>query len=166
MTEEETRRYRELLNIATEQPRRSDVRSAAVVAPTTAASYSSAETQRISGANRTETLIDDIDISPGRSAMRENISPGESYERKTVQFKEMKETELLDSPSIYGTNEIYRDPRQQRLNELQERQEQSRVPDGLGFRDKMRIFATQLGEGTPKSRYSASSAERQIQNEQ
>ncbi|VDL72015.1 unnamed protein product [Nippostrongylus brasiliensis] len=98
----------------------------------------------------------------------ENISPGDAYERKTVQFKEMvKETEIMDSPSIYGTNEIYRDPRQQRLNELQERQQtQSHVPDGLGFRDKMRMFATQLGEATPKSRYNASSAERQIQSEQ
>ncbi|EYC38570.1 hypothetical protein Y032_0709g1724 [Ancylostoma ceylanicum] len=162
MTEGETRRYRELLNMASEQSRTRDARSAAVVAPNTA-SYSSA-------AHRTETLIDDVDMSPGRSAMRENISPGDMYERKSVQFKETvtkKETEILDSPSIYGTNEIYRDPRQQRLNELQERQEtHARVPDGLGFRDKMRMFATQLGEGTPKSRYSASSAERQIQNEQ
>ncbi|VDM76648.1 unnamed protein product [Strongylus vulgaris] len=164
MTEDETRRYRELLNIATEQSRTRDGRTAAVVAPSTA--YSSAETSRLSAGNRTETLIDDVDVSPGRSAMRENISPGESYERKSVQFKDAKDTELLDSPSIYGTNEIYRDPRQQRLNELQERQETQRVPDGLGFRDKMRIFATQLGEGTPKPRYSASSAERQIQNEQ
>ncbi|KIH68565.1 PDZ/DHR/GLGF domain protein [Ancylostoma duodenale] len=162
MTENETRRYRELLNMASEQARARDARNAAVVAPNTA-TYSSA-------AHRTETLIDDVDMSPGRSAMRENISPGDMYERKSVQFKETvskKETEILDSPSIYGTNEIYRDPRQQRLNELQERQEtHARVPDGLGFRDKMRMFATQLGEGTPKSRYSASSAERQIQNEQ
>uniref|UniRef100_A0A0K0D0C9 ERM domain-containing protein n=1 Tax=Angiostrongylus cantonensis TaxID=6313 RepID=A0A0K0D0C9_ANGCA len=68
---------------------------------------------------------------------------------------------------IYGTNEIYRDPRQQRLNELHERQEtQCQIPDGMGFRDKMRMFATQLGEGTPKTRYSASSAERQISTEQ
>ncbi|KAK6730677.1 hypothetical protein RB195_007260 [Necator americanus] len=170
MTEEETRRYRELLNFTSEHSRGRDQRTAAVIAPTTATSYSSVDTARSSTGNRTETLIDDVDVSPGRSAMRENISPGEIYDRKSVQFKEMisiKETEILDSPSIYGTNEIYRDPRQQRLNELQERQEShSRVPDGLGFRDKMRIFATQLGEGTPKSRYSTSSAERQIQNDQ
>ncbi|PIO69235.1 Ras association domain protein [Teladorsagia circumcincta] len=168
MTEEETRRYRELLNVASEQSRRAEQRTAAVVAPTTFAVQNSNGDMSRSNANRTETLIDDVDNSPGRSAMRENISPGDPYDRKTVQFKDtvsVKETEILDSPSIYGTNEIYRDPRQQRLNELQERQE-TRVPDGLGFRDKMRIFATQLGEGTPKARYSASSAERQIQNEQ
>ncbi|VDK50521.1 unnamed protein product, partial [Cylicostephanus goldi] len=115
MTEDETRRYRELLNIATEQSRTRDGRNAAVVAPTT--SYSSAETTRLSAGNRTETLIDDVDVSPGRSAMRENISPG-GYERKSVQFKDPKDAEMLDSPSIYGTNEIYRDLRQQRLNEL------------------------------------------------
>ncbi|XGW20367.1 hypothetical protein V3C99_003848 [Haemonchus contortus] len=168
MTEEETRRYRELLNVASEQSRRNEQRTAAVVAPTTFAVHNSNGDVGRSTGNRTETLIDDVDNSPGRSAMRENISPGDSYERKSVQFKEtvtVKETEILDSPSIYGTNEIYRDPRQQRLNELQERQE-TRVPDGLGFRDKMRMFATQLGEGTPKARYSASSAERQIENEQ
>ncbi|KAK6023525.1 PDZ/DHR/GLGF domain protein, partial [Ostertagia ostertagi] len=148
MTEEETRRYRELLNVASEQSRRAEQRTAAVVAPTTFAVQNSNGDMNRSNANRTETLIDDVDNSPGRSAMRENISPGDSYDRKTVQFKDtvsVKETEILDSPS--------------------ERQE-TRVPDGLGFRDKMRIFATQLGEGTPKARYSASSAERQIQNEQ
>ncbi|KAK5981085.1 AFaDin (Actin filament binding protein), partial [Trichostrongylus colubriformis] len=168
MTEEETRRYRELLNAASEQTRRTEQRTAAVVAPTTFAVQKSNGDMSRSTGNRTETLIDDVDNSPGRSAMRENISPGDSHERKSVQFREtvsVKETEIMDSPSIYGTNEIYRDPRQQRLNELQERQE-TRVPDGLGFRDKMRMFATQLGEGTPKTRYSASSAERQIQEEQ
>ncbi|WKX91609.1 hypothetical protein Q1695_009994 [Nippostrongylus brasiliensis] len=168
MTEDETRRYRELLNAASDQHRRSEQKTAAVVAPTMFSQNSLDGGVRSTTANRTETLIDDVDTSPGRSAMRENISPGDAYERKSVQFKEMvKETEIMDSPSIYGTNEIYRDPRQQRLNELQERQQtQSHVPDGLGFRDKMRMFATQLGEATPKSRYNASSAERQIQSEQ
>ncbi|RCN25895.1 hypothetical protein ANCCAN_28388, partial [Ancylostoma caninum] len=95
MTEDETRRYRELLNMASEQSRARDARNAAVVAPNTV-TYSST-------AHRTETLIDDVDMSPGRSAMRENISPGDMYERKSVQFKETvskKETEILDSPSV------------------------------------------------------------------
>ncbi|KAJ1349106.1 hypothetical protein KIN20_004555 [Parelaphostrongylus tenuis] len=164
MTEEETRRYRELLNVASEQSRTREQKMAAVVAPTR---LTPTDTRKV---NRTETVIDDIDESSGRSTTRENISSGDVYERKSFQNREtvsLKETEILDSPSIYGTNEIYRDPRQQRLNELQERQEtQSQVPDGMGFRDKMRMFATQLGEGTPKTRYSASSAERQIRTDQ
>lgn len=33
----------------------------------------------------------------------------------------------------------------------------------LGFRDKMKLFAEQIGEKTPKNRLKASSAEREIE---
>ncbi|KAE9419666.1 hypothetical protein Angca_001430, partial [Angiostrongylus cantonensis] len=156
----------ELLNMASGQSRTREQKTAAVVAPTKLISTDACKV------NRMETVIDDVDESSGRSTMRDSISAGSVYGRNTLQSREMvslKEAEVLDSPSIYGTNEIYRDPRQQRLNDifLQERQEtQCQIPDGMGFRDKMRMFATQLGEGTPKTRYSASSAERQISTEQ
>uniref|UniRef100_A0A1I7XHQ0 PDZ domain-containing protein n=1 Tax=Heterorhabditis bacteriophora TaxID=37862 RepID=A0A1I7XHQ0_HETBA len=158
MSNEEMRRYRELLHVAAEDNRL--VRTV----------------DGFSVNNRTETLIDDVDMSPGRSALsRENISPNDSKgtEKKSVQFKEqtnLKESEdFRDSPGIVGAQEVYRDPRQRRLNELQERQMLAlKSSDGaqLGFRDKMKMFATQLGESSPKQRVSASSAKRQIVNDQ
>ncbi|VDK42650.1 unnamed protein product [Anisakis simplex] len=67
---------------------------------------------------------------------------------------------------VLGAQEVYRDPRQRRLNEIQARQNASNVQvDGanLGFKDKMRLFAEQLGEKTPKARYKCSSAQREIE---
>ncbi|KHN76981.1 Afadin [Toxocara canis] len=68
---------------------------------------------------------------------------------------------------ILGAQEVYRDPRQRRLNEIQARQNASHAQvDGanLGFRDKMKLFAEQLGEKTPKTRYKSSSAQREIEH--
>uniref|UniRef100_A0A0M3HPD6 Afadin n=1 Tax=Ascaris lumbricoides TaxID=6252 RepID=A0A0M3HPD6_ASCLU len=68
---------------------------------------------------------------------------------------------------VLGAQEVYRDPRQRRLNEIQAKQNASHPHiDGanLGFRDKMKLFAEQLGEKTPKSRYKSSSAQREIEH--
>uniref|UniRef100_A0A915B0E0 Afadin n=1 Tax=Parascaris univalens TaxID=6257 RepID=A0A915B0E0_PARUN len=68
---------------------------------------------------------------------------------------------------VLGAQEVYRDPRQRRLNEIQAKQNASHQHiDGanLGFRDKMKLFAEQLGEKTPKSRYKSSSAQREIEH--
>ena len=35
----------------------------------------------------------------------------------------------------------------------------------LGFRDKMKMFAQQVGESTPKNRYKISSAQREIEKD-
>lgn len=179
MTEKETARYRELLSLVADQSRH-QVRSSVDAPPppvssSFASSTSTPQAAAITTARRTETLIDDVEPgSSGSNSARENISPPgarRSAEKKSVQFMDEQlmrspGEEELDSPSIVGTNEVYRDPRQRRLNELQDRQ-MNAGPDGsnLEFRDKMKLFAHQIGEGTPKQRFSASSAERHIQRE-
>ena len=82
---------------------------------------------------------------------------------------------------VLGGQEVYRgDPRQRRLNTIQQQQQQTsqnsvsfgNIPryllflkievDGsnLPFREKMKLFAAQLGESTPKDKMKASSAQK------
>ncbi|CAD6190866.1 unnamed protein product [Caenorhabditis auriculariae] len=189
MTEEETRRYRELLNVAAEQSRtRRGLSSEAVThkpvvihhRPLPVPASSSSASTSLGSRVRTETLIDDVSSSyqtVNGSATRENVSPNSADAHKIHYIDsdflningKRDDVQLIDSPGIVGAHEIYRDPRQRRLNEIQERQ-QSQVPssDGasLGFRDKQRLFAAQLGEqGTPKQRAVVSSAQRQIEHD-
>uniref|UniRef100_A0A0R3RXL3 PDZ domain-containing protein n=1 Tax=Elaeophora elaphi TaxID=1147741 RepID=A0A0R3RXL3_9BILA len=68
---------------------------------------------------------------------------------------------------VLGTHEVYRDPRQARLIELEAKQhaaQEARI-DGskLGFRDKMQLFAEQIGEKALKNRYKASTIQREIE---
>uniref|UniRef100_A0A914ED39 Afadin n=1 Tax=Acrobeloides nanus TaxID=290746 RepID=A0A914ED39_9BILA len=128
--------------------------------------------------------------SPLTSAIR--TSPGEEKGRKRVTFNETKENEenhlysVNNTPSTLmsdferiahddddgervqtvGTHEVYMDPRKRRLNEIQARLRKPAV-DGsnLAFRDKMKMFAAQIGEQMPKNRYKTSSTEREIEKE-
>ncbi|CAB3408768.1 unnamed protein product [Caenorhabditis bovis] len=169
MTEEETRRYRELLNVAAEQSRArrllADVRPPAHIERNIPVVVQ--KTPEPAKTPRTETVIDDV---PNSSSSIENVSPVSQQESKRVQFIDdlsAADVPVLDSPGIVGTNEIYRDPRQRRLNEIQQRANNT-GSDGanLGFRDKQRLFARQLGEeGTPRQRIDVSSAQRQIESE-
>ncbi|CAD5207134.1 unnamed protein product [Bursaphelenchus okinawaensis] len=68
---------------------------------------------------------------------------------------------------ILGSSEVYNDPRQRRLNQINESQNAqktgSRDGSQLDFRDKMRLFASQLGEDDLRAKFKASSAEREIE---
>ncbi|CAG9535273.1 unnamed protein product [Cercopithifilaria johnstoni] len=68
---------------------------------------------------------------------------------------------------VLGTHEVYRDPRQVRLIELEAKQHAAKEAkiDGskLGFRDKMQLFADQIGEKALKNRYKASTVQREIE---
>jgi hypothetical protein len=122
---------------------------------------------------------------PKQTSLRESSSPEDKSKQKRVQFAEVRDevkengtasTSTTTAPineeeegneprvQIIGTQEVYNDPRQRRLNEIQAKSLKP-VVDGanLGFRDKMKMFAAQLGEQSPKHRYKASSAERDIE---
>ncbi|MFH4980692.1 hypothetical protein AB6A40_007401 [Gnathostoma spinigerum] len=88
-----------------------------------------------------------------------------SIEDNKLIYAEGEETE--PRVQILGKQEVYRDPRQKRLKELEQKQTALHpVVDGatLGFRDKMKLFAEQIGERTPKARLKVSSAQREIEN--
>jgi len=71
------------------------------------------------------------------------------------------------TPSVIGTQEVYRDPRQRMLHEKQEKKlSTERPPDGakLSFKEKMKLFAQEVGENTPRDKAKISKAQREIDN--
>uniref|UniRef100_A0A7E4W752 Afadin n=1 Tax=Panagrellus redivivus TaxID=6233 RepID=A0A7E4W752_PANRE len=100
--------------------------------------------------------------TPTRPAVRDKSVSPEDKSKKRVQFAD--DSEVEPRVQIVGKNEVYNDPRQRRLNEIQAKQRKPAV-DGanMAFRDKMKMFATQLGEGAARDRLKSSSAQREIE---
>jgi len=72
------------------------------------------------------------------------------------------------TPSVIGTQEVYRDPRSRMLLEQQERKLSGPKPtDGskLSFQEKMKLFAQEAGETTPRDKAKISKAQREIDHE-
>ncbi|CAJ0944381.1 unnamed protein product, partial [Mesorhabditis belari] len=131
MTEQETERYRQLLDEMAQERRGMSVPVRKIPI-------------------RHETVIDDVDPH-----LQREISP----------MRYSHDIEPMDSPAIMGSNEVYSDPRLRRLNEIQAQSATTPSVDGsnLAFHDKMRLFAKQIGENTPKYRAKESSAQRHIE---
>lgn len=71
------------------------------------------------------------------------------------------------TPSVIGTQEVYRDPRARMMLEKQEKKlSTERPPDGakLSFKEKMKLFAQENGENTPRDKAKISKAQREIDN--
>jgi len=69
------------------------------------------------------------------------------------------------TPSVIGTQEIYRDPRSRMLAaEKEKKLSQDKPPDGakLSFQEKMKLFAQEVGENTPRDKAKISKAQREI----
>jgi len=69
------------------------------------------------------------------------------------------------TPSVIGTQEVYRDPRSRMLMEQQERKLSGpKQTDGskLSFAEKMKLFAQEAGETTPRDKAKISKAQREI----
>jgi len=71
------------------------------------------------------------------------------------------------TPSVIGTQEIYRDPRSRRIAaENEKKLSQEKPPDGakLSFKEKMKLFAQEVGENTPRDKAKISKAQREIED--
>lgn len=94
-----------------------------------------------------------------------DVREAESAQRDSKLIYEDEE-EAEPRVQVLGAQEVYRDPRQRRLEEMRARQNAavSKI-DGskLGFRDKMQLFAEQIGDKTVKNRYKASAIQREIE---
>uniref|UniRef100_A0A0N4Z6Q2 PDZ domain-containing protein n=1 Tax=Parastrongyloides trichosuri TaxID=131310 RepID=A0A0N4Z6Q2_PARTI len=107
-------------------------------------------------------------MSPNSQEENKNPLQDQIIERDSNDLKiREQEEDDVDEPrvQIIGNNEIYNDPRIRRLNEIQSRSNRTNI-DGsnLDFRDKMKMFAASLGEETPKTKVSISSAQREIES--
>lgn len=71
---------------------------------------------------------------------------------------------VKSTPGVVGAQEIYRDPRdkiaRQKADSLAPK---APIPERMSFRDKMKMFATEIGENTPVERPKISKAQREIE---
>jgi len=95
------------------------------------------------------------------------------YEAETMLNSDTMEMSKMDfstsstghTPSVIGTQEIYKDPRSRMLMEQQEKKlSAGKPPDGakLSFKEKMKLFAQEVGENTPRDKAKISKAQREI----
>jgi len=93
------------------------------------------------------------------------ISEAENLLNPALSKLDFSEGTTGHTPSVIGTQEVYRDPRQRMLHEKQEKKlSTERPPDGakLSFKEKMKLFAQEVGENTPRDKAKISKAQREI----
>ncbi|XP_052826944.1 afadin [Octopus bimaculoides] len=70
---------------------------------------------------------------------------------------------VAETPGVIGGQEIYRDPRTRIQAKKAAISIKSPGPERMSFRDKMKYFAQEAGEGTPKEKPKASRVQRDIE---
>jgi len=73
------------------------------------------------------------------------------------------------TPSVIGAQEVYRDPRQKRLQKAEDERAEKAKRDGakLSFQEKMKLFAVEAGEKTPnRDKAKISSAQRELEDDE
>ncbi|XP_029640557.1 afadin isoform X3 [Octopus sinensis] len=70
---------------------------------------------------------------------------------------------IAETPGVIGGQEIYRDPRTRIQAKKAAGSAKSPGPERMSFRDKMKYFAQEAGEGTPKEKSKASRVQRDIE---
>ena len=68
-----------------------------------------------------------------------------------------------NTPTVIGSQEVYRDPRARIEAKMANKNKQQ--TDRLSFRDKMKFFAQEAGENTPKEKPKASTSQRRIESQ-
>ena len=97
---------------------------------------------------------------------------GDVFDMQTPenQYSSAQSTMVTGStPGVVGAQEVYRDPRdriaaQKASGHLRPPSNQLQAPgERMSFRDKMRMFAHEIGEGTPEERQKSSRAQQRIE---
>jgi afadin len=83
-----------------------------------------------------------------------NITPQQN-QPSTVNFQ------IQTTPGVIGSQEVYRDPRDRRLQ--QQHQTNQAPGEKMSFKDKMKLFAETAGENTPKERPKSSRSQRLLE---
>ncbi|VDO82690.1 unnamed protein product [Soboliphyme baturini] len=106
-------------------------------------------------------------LSPVQEGKIEHFSPSEKTQQSSdrsaePQYVYQNAEEEAPRAQVIGSQEIYKDPRQERLKSQKPFTNQIEG-EKLSFKDKMRLFAKEIGESTPKERVRVSSAQRIIE---
>lgn len=70
-----------------------------------------------------------------------------------------------NTPGVIGAQEIYRDPRNRIAAQREANVPKKSGPERMSFRDKMKYFASEAGENTPKEKPKASRTLRHIESQ-
>lgn len=89
--------------------------------------------------------------------------PDNSVSSPTVNNNDVKYRTQENTPTVIGSQEIYRDPRSRIEAKMANKNKQNM--DRLSFRDKMKFFAQEAGEHTPKDKPKASTSQRRIESQ-
>lgn len=89
--------------------------------------------------------------------------PVSSVPSPTVNNNDIKYRTQENTPTVIGSQEIYRDPRSRIEAKMANKNKQN--ADRLSFRDKMKFFAQEAGENTPKEKPKASTSQRRIESQ-
>lgn len=89
--------------------------------------------------------------------------PANSETSPTVNNNDVKYRTQENTPTVIGSQEIYRDPRSRIEAKMANKNKQT--SDRLSFRDKMKFFAQEAGEHTPKEKPKASTSQRRIESQ-
>ncbi|XP_053396807.1 afadin-like isoform X3 [Mercenaria mercenaria] len=89
--------------------------------------------------------------------------PVSSVPSPSVNNNDVKYRTQENTPTVIGSQEIYRDPRSRIEAKMANKNKQN--VDRLSFRDKMKFFAQEAGEHTPKEKPKASTSQRRIESQ-
>ncbi|WAR06935.1 AFAD-like protein, partial [Mya arenaria] len=89
--------------------------------------------------------------------------PVSSVSSPTVNNNDVKYRTQENTPTVIGSQEVYRDPRSRIEAKMANKNKQN--TDRLSFRDKMKFFASEAGENTPKEKPKASTSQRRIESQ-
>ena len=96
--------------------------------------------------------------SPSVPVNSVNVNNNNNNDKNNVVYKTEGNT-----PTVIGSQEIYRDPRSRIEAKMANKGKQN--ADRLSFRDKMKFFAQEAGENTPKEKARASTTQRRIESQ-
>lgn len=109
-------------------------------------------------------------VSPEQSYSRTNYSTSSPsvpvnsvQDSPKVNSPEVQYRTQEHTPNVIGAQEVYRDPRTRIEAKMASKGKQN--ADRLSFRDKMKFFAQEAGENTPKEKPKASTTQRRIESQ-
>lgn len=93
-----------------------------------------------------------------------NAYPGNQSPKRPEETREKNFVTSPSTPGVVGSQEIYRDPRERLMaNKPRKVTPGTGGPERLSFRDKQKMFASEIGENTPPDRVKTSRMQYQLE---
>lgn len=90
---------------------------------------------------------------------------GERYEKRTPENAPNPTLIVTENtPGVVGANEVYRDPRD-RMLATKQGGGKNKAGENLSFKDKMKMFASEIGENTPPERNRSSRVQQRLDSQ-